>query len=260
MQSRVSSYDRDSEVVLVTLNRPQQANSLSRDLVSELLTIVADVEADPSVRVCIVTGAGERAFCAGADLKERVGMAPAEVTAFLTQAHRLMDGLASLRCPVIAAINGAAMGGGLELALACDLRLVAADASMGLTETSLAIIPGAGGTQRLPRLVGVARAKELIFTARRIGADEALRIGLVNEVVPRSRLLDRAREIGAEIARNGPLAVAQAKCAIDRGIEVPLRRALAIEQECYAPVLATEDRVEALCAFAEKRPPVFSGK
>lgn len=260
MEPRVSNFDRDSDVVVITLNRPQQANALSRGLVAELLASVADIEADPSVRACIVTGAGERAFCAGADLKERAGMTPEQVTAFLEQLRKLMDGVAALRCPVIAAINGAAMGGGLELALACDLRLVAADASMGLTETSLAIIPGAGGTQRLPRLVGAARAKELIFTARRVSADEALRIGLVNEVVSRNRLLDRAREIAAEIARNGPLAVAQAKRAIDRGLEAPLRQALAIEQECYAPVLATADRVEALHAFAEKRQPVFSGK
>jgi enoyl-CoA hydratase/carnithine racemase len=205
-------------------------------------------------------GAGERAFCAGADLKERAAMAPDEVTAFLGQLRRLNDGVAALRCPVIAAINGAAMGGGLELALACDLRLVAADASMGLTETSLAIIPGAGGTQRLPRIVGMARAKELIFTARRIDADEALRIGLVNEVVPRSRLLERAREIADEIAHNSPLAVAQAKRSVNRGIERPLEQALAIEQECYAPLLKTADRLEALKAFTEKRKPEFTGR
>ncbi|MBN2361729.1 MAG: enoyl-CoA hydratase/isomerase family protein [Deltaproteobacteria bacterium] len=251
---------RDGSVVTVTLNRPQQANALSRDLVAGLIAIVADIEADPVVRACILTGAGERAFCAGADLKERAAMAGDEVISFLGQLRRLNDGLAALRCPVIAAVNGAAMGGGLELALACDLRLVAADASMGLTETSLAIIPGGGGTQRLPRLVGAARAKEMIYAARRIDADEALRIGLVNEVVPRGRLLERAREIAAEIAGNSPLAVAQAKRAIDRGGERPLEQALAIEQECYAPLLETADRVEALRAFAEKRRPVFGGR
>jgi enoyl-CoA hydratase/carnithine racemase len=260
MTTPLCLLERADHVATLTLNRPDAANALSRALVGELAARLAEVSADPEVRALVVTAAGDRVFCAGADLKERRTMSPDEVPAFLLQARHLLDALAGLRCPTIAALNGAAMGGGLELALCCDLRLAARGVQLGLTETSLAIIPGAGGTQRLPRLVGVARAKELIFTARRIDADEAWRIGLVNAVVDGATLRARALELGREIARNGPVAVAQAKRAIDGGLELPLAQALAFEQTCYAPVLETEDRWEALAAFAEKRPPVFRGR
>jgi enoyl-CoA hydratase/carnithine racemase len=251
---------RDGHVATLTLNRPEAANALSKGLVAALAERVAAVEADREVRALIITGAGDRVFCAGADLKERKQMAPEEVPAFLATARALLERLAALRCPTIAALQGGAFGGGLELALCCDLRLAASGVKMGLTETSLAIIPGAGGTQRLPRLVGAARAKELIFTARRIDASAALSIGLVNEVVAPEALLARALEVGAEIAANGPVAVAQAKKAIDGGVERPLAEALGWEQECYAPVLETEDRWEALRAFVEKREPEFKGR
>jgi enoyl-CoA hydratase/carnithine racemase len=162
--------------------------------------------------------------------------------------------------PVVAALNGAALGGGLELALACDLRVCADEAVLGLPEVSLGIIPGAGGTQRLARLVGVARAKDLVLTARRIGAAEALGMGLVSRVVPAARLLDEALALAAEVARNAPVSLRQAKRAIDGGFHLPLEEALDLENRLYQDCLGTKDRVEALRAFAEKRPPVFTGE
>jgi methylglutaconyl-CoA hydratase len=161
---------------------------------------------------------------------------------------------------VIAAVNGVAFGGGTELALAADLRIAAESAKFGLTETSLAIIPGAGGTQRLPRLIGLAKAKELIFTARRIGAATALQIGLVNDVVADAELLPAAYRLAEEIAQNGPIAVRQAKFAMDQGCEVDLRTGLAIEEKAYEVVIPTRDRLEGLAAFAEKRKPLYEGR
>jgi enoyl-CoA hydratase/carnithine racemase len=218
------------------------------------------VEHDPDVRVLIVTGAGEQAFCAGADLKERLTMSEPEVRAFVTRLQGTMNRIEQMDKPVIAAINGFALGGGLEFALACDIRLAAEDAQLGLTETRLAIIPGAGGTQRLPRLIGIARAKELIYTGRRIDGVEAERIGLVNHVCPRSELLARAHAIAEEICGGGPVAVAQAKFAIHQGMQTDLSTGLAIERKAYQVVIPTEDRIEALMAFQQKRKPSFKGR
>lgn len=257
---QVCLFAQKDHIVTLTLNRPQSANAMSKALVQQLGQHLQVVQRDPQVRALILTGAGDRVFCAGADLKERATMAAEDVPIFLAKARDFIDQLAQLRCPTIAALNGSAFGGGLELALACDLRIAADDIKVGLTETSLAIIPGAGGTQRLPRLVGVARAKELILTARRITAERAAEIALVNEVVPRQELAQRAWQVAMEIAGNGPVAVAQAKLAIDGGIEMPLEKALSYEQECYAPTLETRDRLEAIAAFIEKRPARFEGQ
>lgn len=172
----------------------------------------------------------------------------------------VMDKVENLPVPTIAAVNGAALGGGTELALACDLRVVVESAKMGLTETSLAIIPGAGGTQRLPRLIGKAKAKELIFTARRVDAAECLALGLANRVAPAASLLDDARALASEIGRNGPVALKAAKRAIDRGMEMDLGNALVFESTCYEMTIPTEDRREGLLAFREKRKPVYKGK
>jgi enoyl-CoA hydratase/carnithine racemase len=188
-------------------------------------------------------------------------MTPIQVRRFLRTIRVVMSELENLPKPVIAAVNGLALGGGTELALACDIRVAAEGASLGLTETTLAIIPGAGGTQRLPRLIGRGRAKELIFTGRRVDAAEALAIGLVEYVVPADQLLAKATEIARRIADNtGPIAVAQAKFAINRGTEVDLETGLAIEAKAYEVVIPTQDRVEALAAFGEKRKPVFKGE
>jgi enoyl-CoA hydratase/carnithine racemase len=208
----------------------------------------------------VITGAGDKAFCAGADLKERARMSAAEVHGFHRGLREALGAIEAAPQPVIAAINGAALGGGLELALACDLRVAAEAAQLGLPEVSLGIIPGAGGTQRLARLVGVGRAKDLVLTARRIGAAEALAMGLVTRVAPAGRLLDDALALAAEVARNAPISLRQAKRAIDGGLHLPLEEALDLENRLYQDCLGTKDRVEALRAFAEKRPPVFTGE
>jgi enoyl-CoA hydratase/carnithine racemase len=244
----------------VTLHRPGAANALSLELVGALGHMFSRVRADETVRAVILTGAGEKAFCAGADLKERRTMTLEETRSFLRLLNSVVDAIAVFPRPVIAAINGAAFGGGLELALACDLRLAADTAEMGLVETRLGIIPGAGGTQRLTRIVGLAIAKELILTGRRVSAARAQELGLVSEVVPAAGLAAAAAKLAAELAGAGPLAVTQAKKAIDGGFDLPMAEALVHERDCYEIVLESEDRNEGLAAFAEKRKPNFTGK
>lgn len=247
-------------IAVVTLNRPQAANALTMQVLTELQTALADCRSDTSVRCVIIIGAGDSVFCAGADLKERAGMNELEVRHAVAFIRETINEVEALPMPVIAAINGAAFGGGLELALACDIRIAAQTAKLGLTETSLGIIPGAGGTQRLPRLVGIGRAKELIITARRIAADEALQIGLVAYIAPAGKVLDKAIELARVIARNAPIAVKQAKLAIDKGVDTDLRTGLAIEQQAYEATIPTKDRLEGLQAFREKRHPIFKGE
>ncbi len=252
--------ERRGHVVLLTLNRPRVMNALNFPMLKALKGKLESLWFDGEVRVVMVTGAGERAFCAGADLKERATLSEAQVKEFIRTIRDTFTMLEEMPKPTIAVMNGVAFGGGLEMALACDLRYAAESARMGLTETSLAIIPGAGGTQRLPRVVGKAKAKELIFTARRITAREAAGIGLVNEVVPDNGLLERALEVAQEIASNGPLAVAQAKYAINMGAEVEIHAGLFIESRCYDNIIPTRDRLEGLKAFQEKRKPQYKGE
>jgi enoyl-CoA hydratase/carnithine racemase len=246
-------------VATITLHRPAAANALSMELAAAVGHAFARVRHDETVRAVILTGAG-KSFCAGADLKERRAMTLEETRSFLRSLNNVVDAVAAFPRPVIAAINGAAFGGGLELALACDFRIAAEGAQLGLVETRLGIIPGAGGTQRLARLVGLAAAKELIFTGRRIDATQADRAGIVSNVVPADQLMDAARSLAAELAGAGPLAVTQAKKAIDGGFDLPMAAALAHERDCYEVVLESEDRNEGLAAFAEKRLPNFKGK
>jgi enoyl-CoA hydratase/carnithine racemase len=241
------------------LGEPRR-NSLSVALLHELLDHQARAAVDRALRVVIVTGAGGKAFCAGADLKERARMDEGAVAGFHRSIRAAFDGFEALPQPVIAAINGAALGGGLELALACDLRLAAEGAELGLPEVGLGIIPGAGGTQRLPRVVGVARAKELILTARRVGAAEALAMGLVSQVVPPDQLEGAAMALAGRVACNAPVSLRQAKRAIDRGYALPMHEALDLENKLYQACIPTADRQEALRAFAEKRAPVFKGE
>jgi methylglutaconyl-CoA hydratase len=242
----------------LVLDRPP-VNALGRELVEDLAAAAGTLAADAGARCVIVRSAG-RHFCAGADLKERQGMSLDEVRAFVPRLAGACDAIAALPMPTIAAVNGTAAGGGCELALACDLRVLADDATIGLREAALAILPGAGGTQRLPRLVGPAMAKRWIFTARMHGAQQALADGVAQRVVPAADLELRCLELAAEIAQNGPVAVRLAKRAIDGGADLALPAALALEWECYAGVLGTRDREEALAAFAEKRPPRFEGR
>jgi methylglutaconyl-CoA hydratase len=257
---KTMTYDLSGNVATLTLNRPQARNAISRQVLDDFETLLAAVDAASEARTVIITGAGDKAFCAGADLKERAGMSPAEVGNFLTTINRLFTAIENFRLPVIAAMNGAAFGGGLEMAMAADIRLAAESAVMGLTETRLAIIPGAGGTQRMPRLVGMAKAKELILAGRRIDARQALEIGLVNGICPSDELMHRSRQLALEINAGGPIAVQQAKAAINKGMATDLQSGLAVESEAYARCLPTEDRLEGLKAFAEKRKPVYKGK
>lgn len=252
--------EREGALARLAIARPDVSNCLSFDTLSQFRAHVAALARERDVRCVVITGSGDKAFCAGADLKERATMPLDRVPLFVASIRALMDEVEALPMPTIAAVNGFAFGGGMELMLACDLRLAASTATMGLTEVGLAIIPGAGGTQRLPRLIGRARAKELILTGRRIAAAEAHRIGLVNEVLEPARLATRAAEVAAEIAANGPLAVRAAKRAIDRGGEMPLLEGLRYEFECYETILPTKDRVEALEAFREKRKPNYRGE
>lgn len=245
---------------VLTLNRPQAMNSVNFQMLLDLRAALEAIRFDADARCVVITGAGDRAFCAGADLKERTTLSEGDVRRYIQTIRSTFTLIEDLPVPAIAAVNGVALGGGTELALACDLRVVSETATMGLTETSLAIIPGAGGTQRLPRLIGKAKAKELILLARRIDAGEALAIGLANRVVGPGELLAEARAMAEAVAKNGPVAVRVAKRAIDRGTEMDLASALVFESTCYEITIPTEDRLEGLAAFREKRPPVYRGR
>ena len=251
-------YEGDAR--LIQINREETMNALSTALLRELSEALDAVRGDSRARCVILTGAGVRAFSAGADLKERRSMNEDEVRQAVARIRAVVEAVADLPMPTIAAVRGAALGGGLELALACDLRVMAADATVGLTETRLAIIPGAGGTQRLPRLVGAARAKDLIFTGRRISGREAGELGLAQYVAAADDVLAKALALAQMIADGGPIAVRQAKLAIDQGVEVALKEGLLIEQTAYESVIGTSDRMEGLTAFAEKRKPEYKGR
>lgn len=239
-------------------------NALSKNLCKNLTEAIDAVKFDKNVRVLIIRSHAKGAFCAGADLKERAKMTPAEVGPFVAKGREIIGAWANLPMPVIAAVDGVALGGGLEMALACDLRVASSDARLGLTETKLAIIPGGGGTQRLPRVVGVAKARELIYTARILNGKQAEEIGLVNHCVSQNDAGDaayqRSLSLAQEILPNGPIGVAMAKMAINRGSEVDLASGLGFEEAAYAQVIPTKDRIEALMAFKEKRKPVFRGE
>ena len=252
--------ERRGGVEIWTIDGEPRRNAISRAMLRELGVLTARAGADRTLRCVVVTGAGGKAFCAGADLKERATMTAEDVHAFHDGLRSALRSIEDAPQVFLAAMNGAALGGGLELALACDLRIAADSAELGLPEVSLGIIPGGGGTQRLSRLLGVARAKDLVLTGRRIGAAEALAMGLVGRVAPDARLLDEALAYAAEVARNAPVSLRQAKRAIDRGVHLPLDEALDLENRLYQACLDTKDRVEALRAFAEKRPPVFTGE
>jgi enoyl-CoA hydratase/carnithine racemase len=255
----------DEGIQILTLNRPEAMNCFNFDLLEALTDAIREANFDTDLRCIIITGAPggdpkKSAFSTGADLKERRSMTPDQVRRYIFTIRNTFTAVEQVRVPVIAAINGFAFGGGIELSLACDLRIASVSAIMGLTETSLAIIPGAGGTQRLPRIVGIAKAKELIYTARRIDAATALAIGLVNRVVESGELMTAALDLAREITKNGPIGVAQAKFAINCGMETSLGVALPLESKAYEVTIPTKDRLEALEAFAEKRKPIFRGE
>jgi enoyl-CoA hydratase/carnithine racemase len=250
--------ERHDHVEVWTLNREAARNAISRALLRELGDNLSRVDSDRQVRTVVITGAGDRAFCAGADLRERQTMSEEDVRAFLRELRALVRGFEKSDRIFIAAINGAALGGGA--ALACDLRVCRADVVLGLTEVSLGIIPGGGGTQRLARLVGPGRAKDLILSARRIRADEAYRFGIVNRLAEAMSARDEAFQLAESIAKNAPIALACAKHAIDEGLGLPLDEGLDLEHREYERTLGSQDRLEGLAAFLEKRPPLYRGE
>ena len=254
--------DSRNGVSILTINRPNALNCFDMSLLKTFRATIEELTFDRTIKVVLITGSteGKNAFSTGADLKERAGMTPDQVRLYIQTIRDLFTSVEELPKPVVAAVNGYAFGGGLELALACDIRIASKTAIVGLTETSLAVIPGAGGTQRLPRVVGIARAKEMIFRARRISAQEGLDYGLLLEVTEPENLLKRALEISDEVAQNGPIALSQAKYAINKGVEVSLPVGLAIESNAYAITIPTKDRTEGLTAFREKRKPVYTGE
>ena len=253
--------ERRGHAALVILDRPDRRNAFDRATVSEFGRVGRELTADATLRVAVLTGAGDRAFCAGADLKEREGMTEAEVRSMLDAYRTDFAWLGSAPFPVVAALNGAALGGGLELAVACDLRVAAPHAVLGLPETSLAAIPGAGGTQRLPRVVGYARALELILLGTRLSAEDARAIGLVNRVSPAdTNVVDDTLTWLAPLLEGSPLAMRAALTAVRAATTLPLDAGLDAERQAYDVCVASDDRREALRAFAEKRKPVFRGR
>lgn len=260
------NYLKDDKegIAVVALNRPVTKNALSHSLVDQLIESVNTLRSDRKVRVVIIRSLIPGAFCTGADLKERFKQTSLEVVSFVTKLRGVLMDIEHLPVPVIAAIDGVALGGGLELALACDIRAAATDVKMGLVETRLAIIPGAGGTQRLSRVLNASLAKELIFTARVFNGNEAKEMGICNHAVVQNATQDAAYkkslDIAAEILPNGPIGVRMAKKAIDRGIQADISTGFAIEEACYAQIMPTTDRLEGLKAFAEKRKPIYKGE
>ncbi|KAL5723979.1 methylglutaconyl-CoA hydratase [Ranunculus cassubicifolius] len=252
--------DTDSGIVELKLDRPKAKNAIGREMLAGLRHYLEIINVDSKANVVLINSLVPRVFCAGADLKERRTMSPSEVRDFVNSLRSTFSFIEALRIPTIAVIEGAALGGGMEMALSCDLRLCGEDAVFGLPETGLAIIPGAGGTQRLPRLVGKSNAKDLIFTGRKIDGKDAMSMGLVNYCVPAGGAHFKALEIARDINQKGPLALKMAKQAIDEGLEMDFSSALELEEECYEQLLNTTDRLEGLAAFAEKRQPVYTGK
>lgn len=250
----------EGDLALLTLDRADAMNAMGRQFAADLEQAVADLRTAPAVRAVIVTGAGDRAFSVGADIKERAALSADERWAHAQRLSRAFDAIEALPAPVIAAVNGYALGGGTELALACDLRIASERAELGLTEVRIGVFPGAGGPVRLVRLVGKGRAKLVCLTGRRFPAAEAARLGLVDLVVPHERLMAEARALAGEIAANGPLAVQAVKRLINAAAETDLATALELSRALRRPLDDTQDMREGARAFAEKRPPRFQGR
>jgi enoyl-CoA hydratase/carnithine racemase len=248
-------FEKKGPVAYVTINRPERLNACDFETYETLARVWREFRDDPALLVAILTGSGERAFCAGSDIKANYVEKPGE-----EPQNDLFPLLLDLYKPIIAAINGHANGGGLEQALACDIRVAAEHAEFGLGEVRLGWLPGAGGTQRLPRLIPLGRALEMLYTGNRIGAAEALRVGLVDHVVPMPRLMSKCEEIAGEICKSAPLAVQRIKQAALRGLDRPLGEGLKFEHDLYQWLQGTEDAREGARAFAEKRPPRWRGK
>ncbi len=254
------TYEKKNAIAYVTVNRPKVLNALNMATMEELRTVFHGIKADDSIRVVILTGAGEKAFVAGADLNELAKHNAVEGKAYTHRGQSVLNLIENLGKPVIACINGFALGGGCEIALACTMRLASENAKLGQPEVKLGIIPGYGGTQRLPRLVGKGIAQQLVLTGEMITAQEAHRIGLVNEVCAQAELIPRAEAIAQKIVANAPLAVQYAMEAVNRGMEMTLQEGLYLEATLFGVCCATEDKTEGTKAFLEKRAAAFKGK
>jgi enoyl-CoA hydratase len=252
--------DTSGPVATVVIDRPKALNALDERTLRELIAVFTSLEGAAGLRCVIVSGAGDKAFVAGADIAAMAGLGPREARAFAELGHELGDRIETLAVPVIAAVGGFALGGGCELALACDFIYASTNAKFGQPEVNLGVIPGFGGTQRLARRVGIGRARELIYTGAIISADEALRIGLINAVVEPAALMSRVRAVAETISQKGPLAVADAKRAMRLGADMPLAEAHELERHLFAGLFATADQKEGMKAFVEKRPARFEGR
>jgi enoyl-CoA hydratase/carnithine racemase len=252
--------ERREETLLLTIDGEAQLNVLSRALVAELAAQAARAAQDPSIRAVVITGKGTRAFCAGANLKERAGWTEDDVRRWIIELHAGLRAVESCSKPWIAAVNGLALGGGCELALACDLRVLDPAAQLGLTETKLGIIPGGGGCVRLARVIGLGRARDLVLTARRVEAAEALAMGLASRVGESGKSVEAALQLASQIAQNAPVAIAAAKGALEEAWDLELDAALSRERAWYEKPLLSQDRLEGLKAFAERRAPRWQGK
>jgi len=260
MEFKFILYGKSEGIATITLNRPEALNAFSKEVIEEVLQALEDVRQDENVRVVVLTGAGGKAFSAGADIKAMKGMSALKARELSLMGEKLCYALESLEKPVIAAINGYALGGGLEVAMACDFRIASENARMGQTEVNIGLIPGWGGTQRLTRLVGATKAKELIFTGKMIDAKIAEQIGILNMVVPPEKFEESVKQFAAELASKPPVALKVAKALINKGAETSLDIALALEREGFGVVASTEDLQEGVSAFMEKRKPMFKGK
>lgn len=253
-------FEHEENLAVITINREKSLNALSTDVVAELTTVIAELELDDDAPVIALTGAGSKAFVAGADIAEMRDMEPRDALAFSEIGANLCEAIETSTKPYIAAVNGFALGGGCELALACDFIYASTTAKLGQPEVKLGIIPGFGGTQRLLRRVGIAKARELVFTGATIGAEEALRIGLVDLVVAPDELMDRVRATAAAIAGNGPLAVAEAKRVMHAGQSMGLEASILLEGRSFAGLFSTADQKEGMDAFVAKRKAEFRGR
>ncbi len=253
-------FEKEDSIGLLTINRPQVLNALNRETMTEISQVVGKIATDPEVAVLIITGAGEKSFVAGADISEMRTLSALEGRAWSKFSQATFNAIENLPQPVIAAVNGYALGGGCELAMSCDIRIASDKAKFGQPEVLLGVVAAFAGTQRLPRLVGKGRAKELLFTGDQIDAAEACRIGLVNKVVPAGELLTAAKALAAKIISRGPVAVQLCKAAVNEGLDMDLESAQAYEAEVFGLCFATADQKEGMNAFVEKRPAKFTGK
>ena len=253
-------YERHNQVAIIRLNRPEKFNALSPEMILAFSDLLSNLNSQPDLRAIIITGTGDKAFCAGTDTTELAGLDDVKPREVSERGQSLCNQIESCRVPVIAAVNGIAAGGGCELALACHLRVAAANAQFSFSETKLGTIPAHGGRQRLAREIGEGRAHEMTMTGRPVSAEEALRFGLVNRVVPGDQLLKQAQALAQEIAKLAPLAIRACLEAVTQGTQLPLAEGLALESNLFASLFATEDVREGTSAFLEKRTPVFKGE